>query len=375
MLSRTGRLNAAAAGVWAGLFADRALLLLTVPWIVLRAYIRETRLLERPAGLYEPGTWLSALLQSEMPGAVAWYGVAAVMVACVWVCWRFPQVVLARLVLAFGARYLIAPEFAYGKVDHMNHVFLLGHVLALFLPVGTPNLQAALRDRGAAEATLRAQARAFDWYRAGLLFPYTLAGFWKVLDLTVRAVLKPGMTFLHPDALLITSATTYRSHDLPLEVPRSLATFNEVFGPGYIALAVVFLAASTAGFRRPLLGLMLPVILLFHLSNILTLYVIFATTCVVVIALLFPYDRAIPAVRRSLVPVEIATFTGRGWHARYVRHYANGDADEFDGFRAYRARWTDASWWLGGPLHHPLFDTVMYLVRYVGTRRRTATQL
>lgn len=354
MLSRTGTLNAAAAGVWAGYFADRALLLLTIPWVLLRAYVREAMLLERPPELYEPGTWLSAILQPEMPGTVVWYSVAAVTTVCVVVCWRSPQATVARVALALGVLYLIAPEFGYGKVDHMNHVFLLGHVLAVLLPVAKPDLQTALREGGEAESSLLAHARAFNWYRAGLLFPYTLAGFWKGVDLTARAVLKPGMTFLHRDAILITSTTTYRSHDLPLDVPRALAVFNEAFVPGYLALAVIFVVAVVAGFRRPLLGLIVPVIVLFHLSNVVTLYVIFVTTCAVVMALLLPYDRVLPTVKKALVPTQAVTFSGRGVDARYVRRYSNGDADEFAGFEAYRARWTDASWLLGGSLHHPV---------------------
>ena len=358
-VSRTGRLHAAASGVWAGYAADRALLLVTVAWVGVRAYVRETALLARPEALYEPGTWLSALFQPAMPSALAWYGCAAVVLASVVACWFRPQLVVARVVLALGVLLLIAPEFAFGKVDHMNHVFLVGHVLAVLLPVQRPDLAAALAGRPGAEPALLAQARAFDWYRAGLLFPYTLAGFWKLVDMTVRAVLKPGMTYLHPDALLLTSVTTYRSHDLPLDVPQALAHVNEAFVPGYVLLAFVFLFAALAGFRRPLLGLMLPAILAFHVSNVWTLYVIFLSTCLVVLALLLPYDRLLPALRRQFMTVERrCIFSGRGRAATYERHYANGDLDTFEGFEAYRARWTDTSWLLGGPLHHPLVAVV-----------------
>lgn len=357
-LSRTGRLNAAAAGVWAGYTADRILLLLTVVWVAFRAYIREADLLARPAAIYEPATWLSALVQPAMPSALAWYGCAAVVLASVVVCWVRPRFVIARVILAAGVLLLIAPEFALGKVDHMNHVFLMGHAFAVVLPVRRPDLAAALADPVEAEPELLDQARAFDWYRAGLLFPYTLAGFWKFVDLTVRAVLKPGMTYLHPDALLLTSITTYRAHDLPLDVPRALAGANALFGPGYVLLAVVFLVASLAGFRRPLLGLMLPTIIAFHVSNVWTLYVVFLSTCLAVLALLLPYERLLPALRQRLATVERRAFTGRGRNATYKRHYANGDVDRFEGFEAYRAQWADTSWLLGGPLYHPLVALV-----------------
>ena len=173
-LSRTGRLHAAASGVWAGYAADRALLLLTVAWVAFRAYVRETSLLVRPEVLYEPGTWLSVLLQPTMPGALEWYGCAAVVLACVVVCWVRPRHIPARIVLAAGVLFLIAPEFAFGKLDHMDHVFLTAHVFAVLLPVQKPDLSGALVDKAGAEPELLAQARAFDWYRAGLLFPTPL---------------------------------------------------------------------------------------------------------------------------------------------------------------------------------------------------------
>ena len=184
--------------------------------------------------------------------------------------------------------------------------------------------------------------------------------------MTVRAVLKPGMTYLHPDALLLTSVTTYRSHDLPLDVPQALAHVNEAFVPGYVLLALIFFFASLSGFRRPLLGLMLPTILVFHVSNVWTLYVVFLSTCFVLLALLSPYDRLLPTLRRRLVAVEHRSFAGRGRDATYERRYTNGDLDSFVGFEAYRARWTDTSWLLSGPLHHPL---VALLGRWAVERR------
>lgn len=341
-LSETGLTNATHRATLAGYYADRLLLGWSLVWIGIR-WARRQDLMERPEALYDPLTWLGKLAFPTPPSDAVWFFIAAVCALSVTLClWR-PRLIAARATLALSTLLLMAPEFAYGHIEHVNHLFLLAHVLAVFLPTGRPG------DPDEA----RLQARSFAWYQAALLFPYTMAGGWKWLDMTVIRLLKPDMTWLHPDALVVTSVHSYRNYDLPLTVPATLADFGFLYAIGYVVLAYVFVSASLAAFRRPLLPLVLLAIIMFHLTNVVTLYVHFVTTCIVAAILFFPYDRLLPSVRGALEAPASTVFEGRGGGARYVRTYANGDRDLFEGFYAYRERLTDRAWPLAAPLYLP----------------------
>lgn len=299
--------------------------------------------MQRPEALYDPLTWLGELVFPTPPSDAAWMALAAVCAVSIALCLWWPRLVAARVALALSVLLLLTPELAYGHIGHVNHLFLLAHTLAIFLPTAHPGRSS--------EAHL--QARSVAWYQAALLFPYTMAGMWKWLDMTVIRLLKPVMTWLHPDALVITSVHSYRNYDLPLTVPNFLADFGFLYAVGYVMLAYVFVSASLAAFRRPLLPLVLVAIILFHLTNVGTLYVHFVTTCIVALILFFPYERVLPAVRRAVEPPVLTSFEGQGGGALYTRSYANGDRDHFDGFYAYRERLTDRVWPLAAPLHLP----------------------
>lgn len=341
-LSATGQANVSLQTAWAGYYADRAFLLLSLAWIVGRAIKRQT-FAQRPEALYDPLTWLGALAFSEPASNAAWISIAVIMAGAVALCLWQPRLIPARVAVALCALLLMSTEFAYGKIEHTNHLFLLAHVYAVFLPVGRPS--------GREQTAL--QAEATQWYQGGLLFVYTMAGLWKFGDMTLRAVLKPGMTWLHPEAMPAISAFSYRALDFPLAVPEAFYEIRWLFPVGYVALAFLLAPAALAAFRRPLLLLILPTIALFHLMNALTLYAIFLSTIVVAVVLLIPYDRFLPSIRRSLTPVEHARFEGTGAGACYERWYENGDVDRFEGFYAYRARLAERSWLLAAPLYYP----------------------
>lgn len=341
-LSETGRSNDALQASLAGHWAYRLLLVWSFVWLGTR-WFRRQALAQRPDELYDPLTWLGSLAFPTFPSDAVWYTIAALCALAITLClWR-PGLLLARIGLAASALLLMAPELAFGHIEHVNHLFLLAHTLALFLPSSRPT--------NGAEAQLQQQT--FAWYNAALLFPYTLAGLWKGLDLTVVRILKPTMTWLHPDALLITSVHSYRHFDLPLDVPTALAPFGPFYAVGYLTLAYVFSSASLSAFRRPLLPLVLLTIIAFHLTNVMTLYVHFVTTCAVAFILFAPYERWLPTIRANLAPVASESLMGRGRDAVYVRTYANGDQDRFDGFFAYRAQFRDRHPFLAAPFYLP----------------------
>jgi hypothetical protein len=341
--SATGCRNRNLRVAWSGYVADRGLLVLTVLWLGWRLK-RHAMIAARPDVLYEPGVGLARLVFPSFPSAPVYYGLFALTAVALLVCFLRPRLVAARAVLAVGVVLIILPEFGYGKVEHINHLFLAAHVYAVFLPVRRP---------ARSNSDLAAQAEATHWYQAGLLFIYTMAGLWKFFDLTIRYAVKGGMTWLNPDAMVITSITSLRGYDFPLIIPRYVAAIKEVIPLGYVMLAFLFAAAFLAAFRRPYLLIVLPTIAAFHLMNIVVLYVLFASTIAVALVLFLPYDRFVPAIQRQLDPFRHTRFRGRGAQAQYRRRYANGDEDVFRGFYAYREHLRDRSWLMAAPLYYP----------------------
>lgn len=349
-MSKTGRINTARRTAWSGYYADRALLGFSFAWIVGR-WAKRQLIIERPEVLYEPLTWLGALAFPEPISDAAWLSLAALMTASIGLClWR-PRLIAARVGVAICALLLISTELAYGKMEHVNHLFLLAHVYAIFLPMGRPGQPYSAESES--DEGVAIQAEATRWYQAGLLLIYTMAGLWKFFDMTLRSLLKPEMTWLHPEAMPALTALSYRAHDFALSIPEALWTIRWIFPAGYVVLAFLLATAVLAPFRRPLLLLILPTVVLFHIMNVLTVYALFLSTIIVAVLLFTPYDLLVPAIRRHLTPVTNTTFEGVGADARYERHYANGDVDVFKGFYAYRTRLEDRNWLRAAPLYYP----------------------
>lgn len=340
--SSTGRANESMRAAWSSHYADRGLLLLTLGWLGLRIE-NWIAISQRPDAIYEPKMWLGSLVFPTLPNSAIWYTLAAAVLVCVLISLARPRLLAPRIVLTLGVLLLIAPEFGFGHMQHVNHLFLIGHLYSTFRPLGRP--------KSLEEAELR--ARGYSWFLLGLLAVYTASGLWKIVDMTIRDVLKPGVTWLEPEAMLATSIAAMRSVDLTMTVPRFVESVAWIFPIGYVLLTIVFAASFLGAFRRPLLLIIVPVIAIFHLLNAITLYALFISTIVVAFVLMMPYDYVLPTIERKLSPVRSTDFTGRGHDARYIRTFENGDTDVFMGFFAYRERLHDRSALLAAPLYYP----------------------
>lgn len=340
--SSTGRKNEAFRAAWASHYADRGLLVLTIGWVALR--IESWRdIVPRPEAMYEPKMWLGSLVFPTLPDSVVWYAMATVVIVCSLVALVRPRWLAPRIILTLGVLLLIAPEFGFGHIQHVNHLFLIAHLYSTFRPLGRP--------ASAREAILRAHG--YSWFLLGLLAVYTAAGIWKIVDMTIRDVLKPGVTWLEPEAMLASTIASMRIVDLPMTVPRIVESVAWIFPIGYVLVTFIFTASFLGAFRRPLLSIIVPAIAIFHLLNAITLYALFISTIAVAVVLMIPYDYLLPAIKRKLVPTRSTKFIGRGKNAQYRRSYKNGDTDVFMSFFAYRERLLDRSVFLAALLYYP----------------------
>jgi hypothetical protein len=136
-------------------------------------------------------------------------------------------------------------------------------------------------------------------------------------------------------------------------LPSYIEAVAWAFPIGYVALTFIFCVSFLAAFRRPLLLIVIPVIVVFHFLNAVTLYALFLSTMVVATVILVPYEYLLPAIKCRLVPVKSSWIEGAAGDAKYQRRYENGDVDSFLGFFAYREWLRDRAILLAAPLYYP----------------------
>ena len=355
--SPTGKLNDDLASAWSSYYADRGLLLLTVGWLGLRIS-SWSRIDLRPESIYEPQMWLAWLAFPSLPPAAVWYALVVAALALVVLCLVRPRMLVPRVMLAIVLLLVITPEFGFGHIQHVNHLFLMAHVYSMFRPHGRP--------RSPNEAEPRAQG--YSWFLLGLLAVYTASGLWKVVDITIRDVIKPGVTWLEPEAMIATTVSAMRTVDLPMTIPGYADAVAWIFPIGYVMLAIFFSASIFAAFRRPLLVVIIPLIAVFHLLNAILLYALFISTIIVAIVVLAPYDFFVPGIRKRLVPIRSTSFVGSGFDAQYERVYEGGDVDRFLAFYAYRESLRDRSTVLSSLLYYPGIATASLYIMRIRTR-------
>ncbi|MEM6645228.1 MAG: hypothetical protein AAF730_03150 [Bacteroidota bacterium] len=343
--STTGKRQAAYRLAWANIAADRALLVWTVIWLMIRVYVRLIHE-QRAPSLYEPMTWMGHLFAPTFPADVMWWSVWAVGLLATVFCLRQPSQLLPRLLLLFSVLFLLAMEFGYGEMRHPNHLFLLAHLYGAVRPIARPS---TLLDD---EQALMNHAEGFRWYQASLLFTYTLSGCWKWFDMTVRQWLRPGPTWLEPESVPLTALTGLRKLDEPLTLVPYLQDVQWIFPIAYVLLAITFTPTVFAAFRRPMLLVLFPAILVFHLVNHFVIQISFFPAMAVVLVVFFPYDRIAP-LPSAWATIAQRRFEGSGLAACYTQTYTDGTANTFFGFAAYRQRMYDRYPLLAAPLYYP----------------------
>jgi hypothetical protein len=267
-------------------------------------------------------------LLGGVPGPALWYTLAAVLLCCVGIAWARPSLWPVRAALAGCTLLLIAPEYAFGKVEHVDHLFLLAHVWSPFVPWALPHPE---------DPALGARASAARAYQAGLLSVYTLAGTWKVFDLTVRNAIKGGRTWLDSDAAFFTVLLFAARAGRDVELWAYLRPLFAFAPLAYLLLALVLVPAALTPWRRPYLAVLVPVVTAFHVVNGVLGLAYFYFTALTFLLLFTPYDRVM----------------GR---KRHPRSSPDARPPATDGFGAYRARVERRSWWRAALLYHPAVE-------------------
>jgi hypothetical protein len=111
------------------------------------------------------------------------------------------------------------------------------------------------------------------------------------------------MTWLSPDAMLASAIAAMRNVDLPMTLPSYVEAFAWALPIRYVFLTLILSASFLAAFRKPFLLIVVPVIVVFHFLNAVTLYALFLSTMVVASVVLLPYDYLLPTIKSKLVPL------------------------------------------------------------------------
>ncbi|MHA6248299.1 hypothetical protein ACXYMU_10210 [Pontibacter sp. CAU 1760] len=256
-------------------------------------------LLRRPPALFWQPHQLLRLLMPTLPSEMAFYTVLGMAAASNgYQLLRGRNIPLLQGLLIGCLLWLNLPQWGYGYLSHVNHTFLLAHLFLTFIPVRPSAL--AKPDHYL--------SRSINWYYAGILFTYTLAGCWKIPALLYKTFIhSPDITWLHPDAALHTAFISHRNYDLPFHLQALFTAFPMIWQLGFVVVVYVQGTSLFAAFRQPLrlwVGLFL---LLFHGLNMLVFQTYFVVASVVLVCLFLPYDVLLPRFYRKVPPQPVST--------------------------------------------------------------------
>lgn len=259
-------------------FGDKLLLVSTLCWLLHILY-RFQLLVIRPVSIYNPRNFFSFIFIPEFPSPLLFYVAFFISFFCVIVCFIYKQNIIIRSIMSFTLMWLSAVQWGYGHFSHVDYIFILAHVLSVFLPRKiSDNVDVNIYSRGIA------------YYRAGILFTYFMAGFWKLTALAYKLISQSDdINWLHPKAVLINAIASLRGLD-------------QAFGPLFIIFDIPYLWAVL--FVIIIICQFLVVIgafvdkahlyviffsVLFHFFNAIAFHTIFVWQPLVILILFFPY--------------------------------------------------------------------------------------
>lgn len=300
-------------------------------------------LLQRPPEIFWYDHALPNLVMSSLPEPLLFYIIIALAAIgnAYQLLWRKSHTLL-QAVVALSLLWLNLALWGYGFLSHINHVFLLAHLFLVFIPVS----QKAIKH-----ASLHLH-QSINWFYAGLLFTYTLAGLWKIPSLLYRLLLHPdSIHWLHPKAALVNAFVSWRSLDLEFTLAPLFTDYSLFWQVSYLVIVYLQACSVFCAYRlplRPWLGLML---LVFHVVNMLAFQIYFVVASFVIVCLFTPYDLLFRNKFKAIAaehPVQVYT-------------KENGEVPARTPFEKLRTSLNNTSYYLSGPLYLPGLRTLANL--------------
>ena len=294
----------------------------------------------RPRDIFFYEHALPRFLMPSLPAQPIVYTLVGLVAACnLYQLLRVRTKVLPQLVVALSILWLNLVLWGYGFLSHINHLFVLAHLFLVFIPVSKKALQKP-------SVYLH---QSINWFYAGLLFTYTLAGLWKIPSLAYKLLFDPDyIHWLHPKAALVNAIVSHRSLDLDFKLASLFTSVPLLWQVGFMVMVYLQVSSIFGAFRlslRPWVGLFL---LVFHTLNMLVFKVYFEVTSITILCLFMPYDLLLrKAFNRDVASVR----------ARIAMLPTS--------FERFRYRLGKKAFYLAGPLYLPGLRSFANLVHRV----------
>ena len=324
------------------LYAVQTLRLFSFVWLYWFAQKYEYLLL-RPKDIFFYEHALPRFLMPSLPSQPVVYTLVGLVVVCnLYQLLRVRTQVLLQLAVALGILWLNLVLWGYGFLSHINHLFVLANLFLVFIPVSR-------------KALLNPSVylhQSINWFYAGLLFTYTLAGLWKVPSLAYKLIFAPDyIHWLHPKAALVNSIVSHRNLDLDFTLTLLFTSFPLLWQVGFLVMVYLQVSSVFGAFRlsfRPWVGLFL---LVFHTLNMLVFKVYFEVTSITILCLFMPYDLLL---RKAL--------------SRDVSSEQARTPMLATSFERFRSRLGKRAFYLAGPLYLPGLRSLAKLMHRVYSR-------
>ncbi|MEJ8804013.1 hypothetical protein [Pontibacter sp. H249] len=262
-------------------YAVLALRLFSFLWLYWTA-AKYLQLQQRPTDIFWFDHTLVKWLMPSLPNAPLFFGVLALAVVCNgWQLIKSKSSFVLQLPLALSLLWLNLPQWGYGFLSHVNHTFLLAHLFLVFIPISKASLQHPGQQLH----------KSINWFYAGILFTYTLAGLWKIPSLLYKLLLNTtDVHWLHPHASLYNAFVSFRNYDLPFNLAPVFTDYALFWQLSFLVVVYLQSASIVAAFRQELRPLMGVLLVLFHGMNMLVFQTYFVVATLVLLCLLLPYD-------------------------------------------------------------------------------------
>ena len=231
--------------------------------------------LKRPTDFYIPNLWLQKVFFLVFPSEFYFYSLVTLCVISLIISVLKPNV-LFNVICFILIGLINLPIRGYHGLSHTNHVLILCFFFSIFL------IPKKLKEN---------DYKYVQFYYAGLLITYSLAGFWKFISMAKDIVSRdPDISWLELNAAKLNTFTNYHFADLqPPEYILKLYEYPKLWI--FITITgILFQTLSIFGaFSRKFLNFTLFFLLCFHFY---TKYFVIADLMVMkygLIVLFFPY--------------------------------------------------------------------------------------
>lgn len=295
--------------------------------------------------------FLEYMLQEEI-----WYALFILTPLSVLLLWKYSGSLFLRATLFVGVALLKLPEESFGYHGHGDRFFMLLLFLWIF---AFPSLKLK-------PLAWRSTSQSYDMLLAGLLLSYSLAGYWKLYPMLLyhpwnQYFEKDGfLTWLSVDAFWLTSFIHFYPVGENISPAVLAFEYRYVFRILVVLTILLQCLAFVGAWRRPLLLIFVPVILLFHQLSQYFLVVNFGNK-VLLFMVAFPYHLFFFKKSASEAAIEANQFKGKYTQASYERKYKNGTQDTYKSSYAYRAYLEDKHNLVYILMYFPLVCSLLHL--------------